>query len=147
MATSFLCLSLFQTSLSRCVPTLGPLAVQARWRTATWRLFAVRHSKKCDLTASNSSTWSPGTARPTKVRDRDGIRQEREVLSVLFRRIEKTILICFVDMTKDWSIILFNDLKTKISRTSSAGVNLAFERFCQVPVAPCHSHLCVSIKK
>lgn len=59
----------FQMSLSECVSTLGPAAVPVRWRTATWQLFAVKHSRRCDLTVSNSSTWLLDTSRRTKVRE------------------------------------------------------------------------------
>lgn len=65
--------SVFQMSLSGCVSTLGPAAVPVRWRTATWRLFAARRSRRCDLTALNLSTWSLDTPRPTKVSERRSI--------------------------------------------------------------------------
>lgn len=78
-------------SLSECASTLGPLAVQVRWRTATWRLFAVKRSKRCSLTASNSSTWLLDTPRPTKVKEIELHRVEM-VLFLPYIIEEKSIL-------------------------------------------------------
>lgn len=75
--------SVFQMSLSECVSTLGPAAVPARWRTATWRLFAVRLSKRCDPTALNSSTWLLDTPKPTRVRESNGDPEERRGVDLL----------------------------------------------------------------
>lgn len=104
--------SVFQTSLCECVSILGPAAAPVRWRTATWQPFAVRLSRRCGPTVSNSSTWLLDTSRPTKVRQRNGAKDEGRAVNETVQYVSSCsanlkILCCGMKARKDSHVHMY----------------------------------------